>query len=103
MIKEGRQDRERDLDNPDTVNTEQEDEDAQSQEIASEAMVRNTSVLGLSDSEKVSTGDDTDDVQDIVDHMLQMDSSGHIDMSAFRGERNDDDEEGMYGDGVEEE
>ena len=41
-------------------------------------------------------------VQDLVDHMRQMDSSGRIDMSAFRGERNDDDEEGMLGEDGEE-
>jgi len=29
--------------------------------------------------------------------MKQMVSSGRIDMGAFRGERNDDDEEGMLG------
>ena len=34
--------------------------------------------------------------------MRQMESSGIIDMSAFRGERNDDDEEGIYGDAAEE-
>ena len=31
--------------------------------------------------------------------MNQMASSGHIDMGAFRGERSDDDEEGLYGEG----
>ena len=35
--------------------------------------------------------------------MEQMDSSGTIDMSAYRGERNDDDEEDSLGeDGIEE-
>jgi hypothetical protein len=29
--------------------------------------------------------------------MLQMESSGRIDMSAYRGERSDDDEEGTFG------
>jgi hypothetical protein len=40
-----------------------------------------------------------DDEQDVVDHMQQMERSGQIDMDAFRGERNDDDESGMLGEG----
>ena len=57
---------------------------------------------GLSDSEKVRGGDPGDGTPDLVDHMNQMASSGRIDMSAFRGERSDDDEEGTYGeDGIE--
>lgn len=88
---------------PETVNDEQEDESAQAQTVADEAMERNTSVLGLEDSKKVPAGDDTDDVQDLVDHMVQMETSGRIDMSAYRGERNDDDDDGLYGDGADEE
>lgn len=88
---------------PETFNDEQEDEDAQAQSVADEAIGRATSAFGLDDTEKVSSGDNTDDVQDLVDHMRQMESSGHIDMGAFRGERNDDDEEGRFGDAAEEE
>ena len=89
---------------PETHNREQDDEDEQAQSVAEEALDRSTSVLGLSDSEKVPTGDEeVDGAQDLVDHMRQMESSGHIDMSAFRGERNDDDEEGRYGESAEEE
>jgi hypothetical protein len=87
---------------PETVNTEQEDGDTQAQTVADEAIDRATSVLGeQGESEKVSGGIDDagSDAQDLVDHMNQMVSSGHIDMSAFRGERSDDDEEGMYGEG----
>lgn len=87
---------------PETVNREQDDEDSQAQSVADEAMDRATAI-GLSDTEKVSSGDDSDDAQDLVDHMRQMESSGRIDMSAFRGERNDDDEEGMLGDAAEDE
>jgi hypothetical protein len=82
---------------PETDNSEQEDEDAQAQTVADEARGRTASSTGLSDSEKVNSGDESDDAQDLVDHMKQMDSSGQIDMSAFRGERNDDDEDGMLG------
>lgn len=88
---------------PETFNDEQDDEDSQAQTLADEAIGRATSSFGLDDTEKVSTGDDSDDVQDLVDHMHQMETSGHIDMGAFRGERNDDDEEGMFGDAAEEE
>lgn len=86
---------------PETVNTEQDDEDSQAQSVADQAYHRDA--LGLGDTVKVSTGDDLDDVQDLVDHMRQMDSSGLIDMGAFAGERNDDEEEGRYGPAAEEE
>lgn len=87
---------------PEIDNDEQEDESSQTQTVTEEALDRSTSVLGLNDTEKVSTGDDTDDVQDLVDHMRQMESSGRVDMSAYRGERNDDEEEGRYGEAAEE-
>jgi hypothetical protein len=86
---------------PETVNDEQEDEDSQAQQVAEEARGRGTGP-GLGDSEKVSTGDESDDVQDLVDHMEQMNRSGRIDLDAFRGERNDDDEDGMLGEQGEE-
>lgn len=82
---------------PETDNSEQEDEEAQAQSLADEALGRSPSDAGLSDSEKVKSGDGTDDVPDLVDRMRQMDSSGHIDLDAYDGERNDDDEEGMLG------
>ena len=84
---------------------EQEDESAQAQTLADEALGRagGSSEFGLDDTEKVSSGDESDDVQDLVDHMRQMETSGRIDMSAYRGERNDDEEEGRYGDAAEEE
>ncbi|MFD2783280.1 hypothetical protein ACFS32_22080 [Novosphingobium pokkalii] len=51
------------------------------------------------DSERVSgDGDEPGSTPDLVDHMKQMVSSGRIDMGAYRGERNDDDEEGGLGD-----
>ena len=84
-----------------THNSEQDDEDTQAQTVADQAMERNTSVLGLSDTEKVSGGLEDDNVQDLVDHMNQMETSGVIDNSAFLGERNDDDEEGILGEAAE--
>jgi len=81
---------------PETVNAEQEDADAQAQTLA-EAALRRGDKGGLDDTEKASSGDDGDDVPDLVDHMKQMVSSGRIDLDAYRGERNDDDEEGLLG------
>ena len=80
---------------PEARNREQDDEDAQAQSVA-EAARRDRP---LEDSDKLNTGDDSDDVQDLVDHMRQMEKSGVIDMDAYRGERSDDDEEGELGPG----
>lgn len=74
-----------------TLNPEQEDESSQAQTLAEEALGRATTGMGAGETEKVRSGDETDDVQDLVDHMKQMETSGRIDMSAYAGERNDDD------------
>lgn len=86
---------------PEAVNPEQEDESAQSQSVAQEALNRATAPFGLVDSDKMTNDDAEDAVEDLVDHMCQMETSGIIDMSAFRGERNDDEEEGRFGNGAE--
>ncbi|PNU03632.1 hypothetical protein [Novosphingobium guangzhouense] len=81
---------------PETVNEEQEDEAAQAQTVAGQAQAR--SAKGLGDSEKAKGGvRDEDDVEDVVDHMNQMDTSGTIDMSAYDGEETMDDLESRYG------
>ncbi|MBA4752037.1 MAG: hypothetical protein H2055_07405 [Sphingopyxis sp.] len=80
---------------PEARNREQDDEEAQAQSVA-EAARRDRP---QQDSDKVSRGDDSDDVQDLVDHMKQMERSGVIDMDAYRGERSDDDEDGELGPG----
>lgn len=83
---------------PETVNDEQEDEANQAQSIADEAIGRSAAGQRLGDTEKVKGGiRDEDDVQDLVDHMNQMDTSGAIDMSAYDGEETMDDLEGRYG------
>jgi hypothetical protein len=82
---------------PETVNLSQEDEQAQSQSVAAAASSQSADDFGLDDSEKVASDNPDDDVQDLVDHMHDMVRSGRIDMSAYRGERNDDDEEGAFG------
>lgn len=87
-----------DTTSPDIDNVEQEDGGAQAQTVADEAIDRATAPFGIEDSEKPA-GDpfDPDDTQDLVDHMNQMVSSGRIDMSAYRGEDNLDDQEDMLG------
>jgi len=83
---------------------EQDDEDAQAQTVADDAMRGFASDATVSsDSEHGGTTNPAqiipDDDQDVVDHMQQMEKSGQIDMDAFRGERSDDDESGMLGEG----
>ena len=87
---------------PEAHNTEQDDEGSQAQTVAEDALRGGGEALFH--SEKVRGGDSGNGTPDLVDHMNQMASSGHIDMGAFRGERSDDDEEGLYGqDGIEDE
>lgn len=78
---------------PEAVNREQEDEDAQAQTVSTDA--RNAQ--RLADSDKTPAVGVSDDAQDLVDHMRQMERSGQIDMDAYRGERSDDDEDGLLG------
>jgi outer membrane biosynthesis protein TonB len=82
---------------PETVNVSQEDEAEQAQSFTEAARDRDNRDPGPSDSTKVPSGNEEDDVQDLVDHMKDMLASGRIDMGAFRGERNDDDEEDSLG------
>jgi hypothetical protein len=78
---------------PETHNSEQDDEQSQAQTVADQA-----NALRKGDptaSEKNGGGD----VQDLVDHMRDMESSGRIDMGAYQGEPNMDDEDDRYGEG----
>lgn len=81
---------------PELSNSEQDDEQFQAQTLADEALSGSSDAFGLGDTEKVSTGEDSDDAQDLVDHMRQMVSSGRIDNSAYAGEPNDDDNDDLY-------
>ncbi|MBN8842485.1 MAG: hypothetical protein J0H88_04475 [Sphingomonadales bacterium] len=80
---------------PEALNREQQDEEAQAQTVAEAA--RRERPLG--DSRKAKARDESDDAPDLVDHMRQMERSGRIDMDAYRGERSDDDEDGELGPG----
>ena len=87
---------------PESVNQSQEDEDAQSQTLAATAGGQDTAEFTLEDSEKTPANGAEDDVQDLVDHMRDMVRSGRIDMDAYRGERNDDDEPETLGEAARE-
>ena len=82
---------------PENENAEQRDSDTQSQTIADEARDAATAAFGLEDSEKLESSFDAPDVQDLVDHMKQMQTSGTVDMSAYAGEPNHDDDTDKYG------
>lgn len=83
---------------PENENSEQSDAGAQAQTLADEARGRGATDAALEDSEKVNAGDGSDDVPDLIDRMKQMESSGRIDMGAYRGEPNFDDNVDEYGD-----
>lgn len=78
---------------PEAHNSEQDDEQAQAQTVAA-------------DADALRRGDPTasvkaasTEVPDLVDHMRDMETSGRIDMGAYRGEPNMDDEDEAYGAG----
>lgn len=84
------------IDDPDAENTEQADEEAQAQTVARDAQLAPTDLS--EDSERGGHEDPArlipDDVSDLVEHMRDMDRSGRIDMGAFEGEDNMEDEDG---------
>ncbi len=82
---------------PETHNDEQDDRLSQAQEIAEEARNRAGERSPL-DSSKVPGGIDGDSTQDLIDHMRDMEQSGRIDMDAYAGEENLDDNEDKYAD-----
>jgi hypothetical protein len=91
----------RSQDAPQNDNSEQDDEPAQAQTVAGDAMRSESSSPLGQESEHGGHPNPAqlgaDDAQDVVDHMNQMERSGQIDMDAYRGERNDDDETEMLG------
>jgi hypothetical protein len=91
-----------DVDDPDPDpntredNAEQNDEGSQAQDVAADAL-RNPYRADV-ETERGGRPDPSqlipDDTQDLVDHINDMDRSGRIDMGAFDGEDNMDDEDG---------
>lgn len=88
------------VDAPEAVNREQDDEPTQAQTLADEAQDNADEEASLQNTAKARGGIDDLNTPDLVDHMKQMTSSGRIDMSAFRGERSDDDEDELGESGV---
>ena len=91
---------------PEAHNESQDDEGEQAQSVADEALGRRQGYddADLDESERVSGGhstalgdEESGSAPDLVDTMKEMVRGGRIDMSAFRGERNDDDEEDGLG------
>ena len=84
---------------PELHNAEQDDELEQAQAVANEARYKDAEASPL-DSEKPDDEDDLDDdsTPDLIDKMRDMEQSGHIDMGAYAGEPNMDDEDEKYGD-----
>jgi hypothetical protein len=86
---------------PELHNSEQDDELEQTHSVAQEALAgeaRHSSPLDSIKSDE--PGEVMDDAsQDLIDHMRDMEQSGRIDMSAYRGEPNHDDNVDKYGPG----
>ncbi len=82
---------------PEAHNASQDDSEEQSQTLADEALGRRALVESGDTEKSGSYDEETGSIPDLVDNMNQMVSSGRIDMSAFRGERMDDDVEDGLG------
>jgi hypothetical protein len=84
---------------PEVHNSEQDDELEQAQTLADEALRRQSVDYGApTESVKVNGYNlEEDSTQDLVDHMRDMEASGRIDMGAYAGEDNMDDNEDKYG------
>ena len=88
-------------DAPELANSEQDDESEQTQTVADEALAGEGRAASPLDSRKSDNAGEVmdDSTQDLVDHMRDMEQSGRIDMHAFDGEDNHDDNEDKYGPG----
>lgn len=84
---------------PETHNDEQDDHRSQAQEVAQQAKTTTGETGSPTESTKDnnSSGLMGDSTQDVVDHMRDMESSGRIDMGAFKGEPNHDDNVDKFG------
>lgn len=83
---------------PELHNDEQEDEQDQAQTLAEEARNMDGEASPLDSVKSDQPGEIMDDSsQDLIDRMRDMEQSGRIDMGAYRGEPNMDDNEDKYG------
>jgi len=87
-----------DINDPDKQNAEQDEAGSQAQDVAEDALRHPWRSREDGESSHGDKPDPAqilpDDMQDLVDHMTDMDRSGRIDMDAFEGEENMDDEDG---------
>ncbi len=85
---------------PETHNDEQDDHRSQAHEVAEQARGMSGETHSPTESTKSDNSSDLmdDSTQDVIDHMRDMESSGRIDMDAFRGEPNHDDNVDKFGD-----
>lgn len=94
-----RREQDAEIDQPETA--EQDDEGAQAQTVADDAIRGLADEQAMGDSKKApsanTAGIAPEDSQDVVDHINQMERSGVIDYDAYRGERSDDDEASTFG------
>lgn len=95
---ESREARQADL-APETHNDEQDDHRAQAQEVSRQAESLTEETESPTESRKSPTKSDLlgDSTQDTIDHMRDMESSGRVDMHAYDGEPNHDDNVDKYG------
>ena len=85
---------------PETHNAEQDPVGTQAQDVAEDARredSRTSSPLESTKPESYDYDPAPDSTGDLIDEMRRMEGSGMIDMSAFAGEPNHDDETGAYG------
>ena len=83
---------------PELHNAEQDDELEQAQTVAQEAGYKDAEASPLDSVKSDQPGEVMDDSsQDLIDKMRDMEQSGRIDMGAFAGEPNHDDEDDTYG------
>ena len=84
---------------PELHNAEQDVELEQAQTVAQEAGYKDAEASPLDSVKSDQPGEVMDDSsQDLIDKMRDMEQSGRIDMGAFSGEPNMDDNEDKYGD-----
>ncbi|ANK12223.1 hypothetical protein [Erythrobacter neustonensis] len=85
---------------PEDHDSEQDPVGTQAQDVADEARREDSRTSSPLESTKPDAGGydvAPDSTPDLVDEMRRMEGDGTIDMSAFAGEPNHDDEEGTYG------
>lgn len=85
---------------PESHNNEQDSHGEQAQDVAEDARREDSRTASPLESTKPPANDydpAPDSTADLIDEMRRMEGEGRIDMSAFAGEPNHDDEAGTYG------